>query len=330
MCSSGHMMKIRSSISDHKVTMTYVCLDDGKPGVDEDDHCCKTSDKFEDKLEEDRPIRVERSKALHELVESHRHDDAIYGESTHKAVKYNITPSITTIRLPDVEEESNDPRNQANILKLTKMKWLTEGQEESPESSSPSLSPTNSTVSTCSRESYDAHSKIYPCISSGDKCLSTILRLDKEHNMFGLSNIAIVGKKTSRRSRKDDERPAFPQTAIVQVCCGGSCCRHKSNTDLPASLKCGGCRACCKDPYCSFCVGSCGTPCEEPPCPSVCSTCPSQKCKVPCVSSRCLMDSSNSFGLKISLKRKAKFEPPVVELTPRSSCVLQKMAGRQP
>lgn len=87
--------------------------------------------------------------------------------------------------------------------------------------SSPSISPSNSLSSTCSRESDEG---LGTCVSSGDRCLSTILRLDREHNMFGLSNIAI--EKTSRRIRKEDSRPVFPQTAIIQICCDKGCCKH--------------------------------------------------------------------------------------------------------
>lgn len=65
------------------------------------------------------------------------------------------------------------------------------------------------------------------CISFGEKCLSTILRLDKEHNMFGLSNITIVDSKLTRMMTKVDEEPAFPQTAIIQICCKTGCCKHK-------------------------------------------------------------------------------------------------------
>lgn len=56
--------------------------------------------------------------------------------------------------------------------------------------------------------------------------------MDKEHNLFfGLSNVAIVGSRQSRKIRKDDAKPVFPQTAIVQVlytgCVCQGCCRYK-------------------------------------------------------------------------------------------------------
>ncbi|CAG4961879.1 unnamed protein product [Colias eurytheme] len=310
-------MKLRNSASDQNVFYTYVCMvNDVKP-IDDAVHGHSSLQGDNDlTMNEDRPIQVERSKALHELVESHRHDqDSFFGATAAYEKISNGTSDLQGIEEEDVE----DTRNHANILKLTKMKWLTEDQEGYAESSSPSLSPSNSTTSTCSRESDDV---IDRRLSFGDKCLSTILRLDREHNMFGMSNIAIVGKKTSKRSRKD-EKPVFPQTAIVQICCGKGCCRHKSNSDLPASLKCGGCNG-CTDPCCPICIGP---PCDNPPCPPVCSSCPKGKCScksAPCSPSKCMVDCSNCFGLKISLKRKPKYEPSPIELTPRSSCVLQK------
>ncbi|XP_038212847.1 uncharacterized protein LOC119833048 [Zerene cesonia] len=279
-------MRLRSSASDQNVFFAYVCMvNDVKPIDDAVEHGHSSMQDDNDlTLIEDRPIQVERSKALHELVESHRHEeDSFLGATAAYEKISNGTSDLQGIDEEDVE----DTRNHANILKLTKMKWLTEDQEGYAESSSPSISPSNSTTSTCSRESDDV---IDRRLSFGDKCLSTILRLDREHNMFGMSNIAIVGKKTSKRSRKD-EKPVFPQTAIVQICCGKGCCRHKSNSDLPASLK------------------------DDPPCPAV---------SAPCSPSKCMVDCANCFGLKISLKRKPKYEPSPIELTPRSSCVLQK------
>lgn len=62
--------------------------------------------------------------------------------------------------------------------------------------------------------------------------------MDKEHNLFfGLSNIAIVGSRQSRKMRKDDDnKPVFPQTTIVQVlytgCVCQGCCRHKVGSVL--------------------------------------------------------------------------------------------------
>ncbi|CAH4034700.1 unnamed protein product [Pieris brassicae] len=236
-------MNLRNSVSDH-VFFSYVCLvDEVKPINNE------LAYESDIELDNDRPIQVERSKALHELVEAKKQLQTTDLEEMQNG---NIA---NTSNLESLQEESlEDSRNCANILKLTRMTWLS-GQEGSPESSSPSITPSASSASTCSRESEEG---IDTRVSFGDKCLSTILRLDREHNMFGLSNIAIIGTKTSRRSRKD-EKPAFPQTAIVQVCCSRGCCRHK----------CGGCNGCCPDPSCPICITSCGTPCVEPPCPSL-------------------------------------------------------------
>ncbi|XP_047508684.1 uncharacterized protein LOC125052065 isoform X1 [Pieris napi] len=309
-------MNLRNSVSDH-VFYTYVCLvDEVKPinnGLNYES---------DSELDNDRPIQVERSKALHELVEAKKQLQTTDLEEMQND-KIANTSNLESLQ----EELLEDNRNCANILKLTRMKWLS-SQEGSPESSSPSITPSASSTSTCSRESEEG---INTRVSYGDKCLSTILRLDREHNLFGLSNIAIIGTKTSRRSRKD-EKPAFPQTAIVQVCCGRGCCRHKSNTDLPASLKCGGCNGCCPDPSCPICITSCGTPCVESPCPSLCPTCPKGKCSckaAPCSPSKCMLDCSNCFGMTIQVKRRPKYDPAPIELTPRSSCILKKpMAAR--
>lgn len=103
--------------------------------------------------------------------------------------------------------------------------------------SSISLSPAPSTTSSnFSRETEDDDNESDPNI--GDKYLSTILRIDKEHNLFfGLSNIAIVdcGSRQFKKMRKDeDNKPLFPQTTIVQVvytgCVCQGCCRHKVGT----------------------------------------------------------------------------------------------------
>lgn len=106
-------------------------------------------------------------------------------------------------------------------------------------SSSFSLSPAPSTTSYYSRESDDEADEAHP--SLGEKYLSTILRLDKEHNLFGLSNIAIVGSRPSKRMRKDEDKPVFPQTAIVQVLYTGcgcqNCCRYKVGT-VPNLIHC--------------------------------------------------------------------------------------------
>nr|XP_049700691.1 uncharacterized protein LOC110379359 [Helicoverpa armigera] len=336
---STDTMKLASSASEQNVYFTYVCLvNDIKPGGTFNPKCGlneKTSQDVidissahnEEVNQEDQPIQVERSKALHELVESYKKAEQADQNETDSSTPYPTTTSGDDSELSEIDECNFIPCDNPNVLKLTKMKWLTEDTEDGPDSSSPSISPTTSS-SNCSKVSED---EIKEDVNGlGDKYLSTILRLDKEHNMFGLSNIAIVGAKPSKMKRKDDDRPVFHQTAIVQICCGKGCCKYKSNTDLPLSLKgCGGCRGCCADPCCTICVPPCTPPsCVEelPPCSLFCSSCPRGKCscKYTCKPSKCTVDCSNCFGLKIKLNRKPKYEAPAVELTPRASCELQK------
>lgn len=59
-----------------------------------------------------------------------------------------------------------------------------------------------------------------------DKHLSTILKLDKEHNLFGLANITI-SDISSNTNTGDTDEPLFPQSTIVLTCCGMGCCRHR-------------------------------------------------------------------------------------------------------
>ncbi|XP_045451890.1 uncharacterized protein LOC123660915 [Melitaea cinxia] len=287
-------MKLTSSASDQNVFFTYVCLvNEVRPSASGNDNDVNSMDRQgrslhvinSDEVVREQPIRVERTKALHELVGNSR------------ALEHEQKPSTYYEKESDVSdsEEYNQLANPKK-LKLTKMKWLSEGREGSLDSSSPSISTTSSANSICSRESYEV---IDPRLSFGEKCLSTILKLDREHNMFGMSNIAIVGKKTSKKIRKEDAKPVFPQTAIIQICCANGCCKHKSNTDLPTSLKCNQCPR-----------GKCS-------------------CKMSCRPSKCKIDCSNYYGMRVSFKRKPKFEPSPLEVTPRSSCILQKpMAAR--
>ncbi|XP_053608808.1 uncharacterized protein LOC128674339 [Plodia interpunctella] len=302
---------LKHSVSDQNVFLTYVCtIEHIKP--ENFDQKRNSSSYFDGEVEEfdeeDPPIQVERSKALHELVESHRNDRSSLKGPDDSSARLTATTSAEDSDYS--ENDNNDVEKQPNILKLTKMKWLTEEQPGSPDSSSPNLTPALSSTSTnCSRES---ESDLNASFSS-DKYLSTILRLDKEHNLFGLSNIAIVGSRPSKKIKNQDDRPVFHQTAIVQVCCGMGCCRHMSRTDLPASLKCPTCRPCCGSA--SGC-STCAIPCPPAVCPpsSACPICPSVKCN----------ECPQSFGLTISISRKPKFEPSPIEITPRSSCVLQK------
>ncbi|XP_046967983.1 uncharacterized protein LOC124535716 [Vanessa cardui] len=326
-------MKMARSASDQNVFSTYVCLiNEVKPSLSGNNNDKNSMERGQgrslhvmnsDEVVQDHSIKVERTKALYELVETNPHNTISDHETDRKFdASYYEDDSD-----PSDNEEYNQYVNPKK-LKLTKMKWLSEGREGSIDSSSQSLTSSSSNNSTCSRESADGINHHH---SFGEKCLSTILKLDREHNMFGLSNITIVGKKTSKKIRKEDVKPAFPQTAIIQMCCTKGCCKNKSNTDLPASLKCGGCRSCCFDPYCSVCVGSCDPPCVIPPCPSLCSQCSRAKCscKSLCQPSKCRLDCNNCYGLKVSFKRKPKYEPSPLELTPRSSCILQKpMAAR--
>ncbi|XP_073946086.1 uncharacterized protein [Choristoneura fumiferana] len=287
-CLVGNIKPGENSTADYGANSSkraYLLADDETEGVDLN--------------EDDSAIAVERSKALHELIERRCREDS--DDDNKDRVKLN--PSQTD----ESSDTENNNYNNPNILKLTKMKWLTESHNGSPDASLTSLSPVESNTSL---ESDDINKT-----NNSDRFLDTILRLDKEHNMFGLSNITIVGARPSKKIRKDEDKAVFHQTAIVQICCYKQCCRHKSNTDLPSSLKCGGCRLCCFDPVCPTC------PPPGPPCGSCKSYCPAPEIPFPCPS-KCQM--SNGFGLQIKVVKKPKYEPTYVELTPRSSCVLQK------
>ncbi|CAK1582872.1 unnamed protein product [Parnassius mnemosyne] len=309
-------MELSHNTSDQNGFYTYMCqLNEIKPtDIEKIMVRCfsRPSQELIDEVMEDEPRHIERMQASHEHIES-KNDDSL--KETDASTAY---PSSTTDENSDCSEtdDLSDEINKPSILRLTKMKWLSENQSGSIDSRSPCLSPNQSL--TGSYVVSDSEENIGSCISLGEKCLSTILRLDKEHNMFGLSNITIVNSKFSRTSRKKDEGPVFPQTAIIQICCGRGCCKHKSNTDLPSSLKCG--RYICADPYCSMCSNFCGNPCYSS---SICTK-ESSQCKSLCSPSKCLVDCNTGLGLKIVLKRKPKYEPLPIEITPRSSCVLQK------
>ncbi|KAJ8719536.1 hypothetical protein PYW08_011711 [Mythimna loreyi] len=334
-------MKLTSSASEQNLFINYVCLVNEikqsgtlSPNVGPNE---KTSLSVmdvsailnDDNIPEDHPIQVERSKAVHELAESYKKaelDEKCGEQSTPYSSQYPTTTSGEDSDTSENDENNFLPCDNPNVLKLTKMKWLTEDPDDGPDSSLPSMSSSN-----CSLAS---ESELQEQNDFEDKYLSTILRLDKEHNLFGLSNIAIVGSRPSKAKRKDDEKAVFHQTAIVQVCCSRYCCRHKSNTDLPASLKCGGsCRGCCINASCTSCATACDLPpicLDDPPsCARVSSTCCRSgiapcKCSACCPPHKCGADCSKCYGLKIKLNRKPVFEEPRVELTPRASCVLQK------
>ncbi|CAH0686324.1 unnamed protein product [Spodoptera exigua] len=311
-------MKLTSSASEQNVYFTYVCLvNDIKPSGNLATNY-KTCEKLSahavnvssslsaEANQEEQTIQVERSKALHELLNIESYKKTDLGEEIGEHNDDESTKQPTTSG-EDNEQTENDENNflpcdNPNVLKLTKMKWLSEDQEDGHNSSSPSVSPVTSS-SNCSKISDE---DLKERSEMEDKYLSTILRLDKEHNLFGLSNIAIVGAKPSKIKRKDGEKAVFHQTAIVQLCCGKSCCKNKCG---------GGCRGCCIDPYCPICMSPCSQVClDEPSCITLplCGTCPRGRC-----------------SCKIKLNRKPKFDEPVLELTPRSSCILQKpMAAR--
>ncbi|XP_075976930.1 uncharacterized protein LOC142977099 isoform X2 [Anticarsia gemmatalis] len=332
---STENMKLTSSASEQNVYFTYVCLvDDLRPTESITPTECDNFDKQYSLLNlqntdgrgktvkpEGSAIQVERTKAVHELVEAMKNNKSKNDEG-------NCPAPTTSGEDSESETEHNTflSCDNPNILKLTKMKWLSEDPDSAHDSSSPSVSSATSNTSSCSKNS---ECDVTVRHSFDDKYLSTILRLDKEHNMFGLSSIAIVGSNLSKQKRgKDEEKPVFPQTAIVQICCAKGCCRNMSKTDLPASLKCGACRGCFFDPNCIFCASVCNPLiCDPPPpCNPPCGACPrsSCNCKGQCPPLGCKVDCTSCFGLKIKLNRKAKYDPAPVELTPRSSCILHK------
>ncbi|KAF9801156.1 hypothetical protein SFRURICE_005750 [Spodoptera frugiperda] len=335
---STDTMKLTSSASEQNVYFTYVCLvNDIKPSgnLSTNYKACEKLSSHADNVssslnaetnQEEQTIQVERSKALHELLNIESYKKADLGEEIGERNDAESSKQPTTSgedsELSENDENNFLPCDNPNVLKLTKMKWLSEDHDDDHNSSSPSVSPVSSS-SNCSKISEE---DLKERNEMEDKYLSTILRLDKEHNLFGLSNIAIVGAKQSKSKRKDDEKAVFHQTAIVQVCCGKSCCKHKSNTDLPASLKCGGgCRGCCTDPFCQICAPPCSKVClDDPSCITLpsCGSCPRGRCscKFSRPTSRCALDCNNCYGLKIRVNRKPKYDEPVVELTPRSSC----------
>ncbi|CAH2258838.1 jg12559 [Pararge aegeria aegeria] len=297
-------MKLTSSASDQNVFFTYVCLvNEVKPSLSRnvdmnspDRDLLRTSihimHQNADENIQEKSIQVERSKALHELVESpkHDHDDLVTTDhACIQALQQNDKP-IDEDSKSDTEENNHyvNPKK----LQLTKMKC------------SPYLTPDNSMSSINSGEFDDI---VGTQQSYGEKCLSTILQLDREHNMFGLSNIAIVGKTKSKKTRKEDNGPVFPQTTIIQICCGRSCCKHK----------CGGCQGCCNDPCCTVSTGKCD---DLPPSgPSLCSQCPRGKptCKTPCAPSKCSIDCNTCYGLKPMAARSCHHLPQCI---PPTSC----------
>ncbi|CAH2041508.1 unnamed protein product, partial [Iphiclides podalirius] len=123
-------------------------------------------------------------------------------------------PSSTTVEnseISDTDQYCTDT-DTPKLLKLTKMKWLTERKCGSPDSRSPTGSPSMTFSDTNSSGSED---NLKGCVSFGEKCLSTILRLDKEHNLFGLSNITIVDSKLTEKVPKENEEPAALDAVLI-------------------------------------------------------------------------------------------------------------------
>ncbi|KPJ06564.1 hypothetical protein RR48_14303 [Papilio machaon] len=253
--------------SEQKHYCTYMCQTNRiKPSSDQErvfKGCCvRPSRELIEQVMEDEPKLVERTQGLCDNLDTTNTECL---RETDLSTGYASTTTLENSEFSD--EKTTDEGENPNLLHLTKMQWLTDSQTDSTDSRS-STPPISRSVSFAIPESSDSEGDMKGCVSFGEKCLSTILRLDREHNMFGLSNITIVDSKMLKKSRKDDKDPAFPQTTIIQLlCCEKKCC-HKSNTDLPLSLK-----------------------------------------RVPCAKPRCLMDCNTRYGMKISLKRKPKFEP---------------------
>lgn len=261
--------------------------------------------------EEPVPEQIERSKASYKI-------DVI---STRKCQENNINDEKSNSKMKAEETDlSRCLDGNLNILKLNRMTWLSEGEGESDSSSCTQLSPAISEVKMDEKKT-----NIY------DKHLSTIMEIDKEHNLFGMSHISLALNESNwkrRHRRKSQERkgPAFPQNMIIFVCCTSKCCKHKSRSDFPASLKCGGCGFC---GYCVPCVSpSCNTCAIKESCLSRCPL-PVSKCSIPmpCVSRCCYANCAGCRGMKIVLKRKPKYEPSPVEIASRAPSILQKPAA---
>ncbi|KAG7302180.1 hypothetical protein JYU34_013652 [Plutella xylostella] len=295
------------SFSEHNVLKNYVCLVSNIPPFE---YLSDQDARVDINHEQDNAIQVERSKALYDI----KH--------------YNDGTSCQHIEMMDVSE--NDDSNfisfdNPNILQYTRMKWLSDGSSGGTNASSPSVSLTS-----CSTISSDfSQDSVLESQDSTDRCLSTILKLDEEHNMFGMTNMAIVGMPL-RSGVRCEVKPAFPQTAIVQVCCPRfSCCKHKSKTDFPMILKCGNSRSCT-----TCCVESC-TPARES-----CATCcpPSRSepkrsydsrrkkkqvcCPICPQSTKCTTNANASMTITVK-RRPDAYEPYPVIISPRSSCILK-------
>ncbi|KAL4711133.1 hypothetical protein ACJJTC_009504 [Scirpophaga incertulas] len=284
-------LQLINRASDQNVYLTY--------GFFTNKSTCHKYEKFNELVDrynteaylEDKPIRIERSKAVHKLLDA-RNENNIKQDAFNESNNYSLSHHNDS-------ESSEFYHPNASFIKLNNTDWLTPEQICSPNYRSPSISPSLSSSSISSKGSDDefAYSR-----NDHDKYLSTVLRVDREHNLFGLSNRAIVGFRPWVEMKNiRSNKPTFPQTAIILFCCKKGCCRHQSQSDLPPSLKCEGCRRCCMYP-----IGCC-----KPTC-------------VPCISSKCLVDCTNKYGMTILINRKPKYELTPDEITPRSSCILSK------
>ncbi|XP_048483464.1 uncharacterized protein LOC125489914 [Plutella xylostella] len=180
------------SFSEHNVLKNYVCLVSNIPPFE---YLSDQDARVDINHEQDNAIQVERSKALYDI----------------KHYNGNDGTSCQHIEMMDVSE--NDDSNfisfdNPNILQYTRMKWLSDGssggtnartvnaltgakirQRKERGRNSPSVSLTS-----CSTISSDfSQDSVLESQDSTDRCLSTILKLDEEHNMFGMTNMAIVG-----------------------------------------------------------------------------------------------------------------------------------------
>ncbi|XP_061718322.1 uncharacterized protein LOC133525916 isoform X1 [Cydia pomonella] len=350
--------QLLGSYSVPNVNLVYVCLvgniTPGNPGnkstvgcesahsrqslhiIDNDNEEVGTS------KDNDTAIEVQRSVAFHELIES----SGKFGNIEYFPEKIEEIAS-ETIPLPPHKDDDGEDENKCGnpkILSLTKTKWLSESRDGSPDARESLMQSTSeSSVGEDLPEHHSTH-----------KALSTVLALDKEHNLFGLSNtyIQLANPKTWKKMPKDsDSKAVFHQTAIVQACFK-TCCRRRSKTDLPSSLKCGGCKSKCScarcrsctsctslcRSSCSTCAIPCNTPCSAPcgsscvvPCPLFWSKpCPPKPCpSKPCPTcSGCCTPVCNKecprFGFQVSVIKKPKYDPVYAEIEPKSSCVLAK------
>ncbi|XP_047998016.1 uncharacterized protein LOC125235486 isoform X2 [Leguminivora glycinivorella] len=328
--------QLLGSYSVPNVSLVYVCLvgniTPGNPGKSNVGcgsghsrpslHIIDNVDEVGTSKDNDTAIEVQRSVAFHELVES----PGKFGILEYFPDKIEEQAS-ETIPLPHHKGEADEENVYGNpkILSLTKTKWLSESRDGSPDARECLIQSTTSESSL--GEELPEH-------TSTHKALSTVLALDKEHNLFGLSNtyIQLTSPKWRKCPKDSDSKAVFHQTAIVQACYK-TCCRRRSKTDLPSSLKCGGCKSRCSCARCRSCIS-----CTSLLCKSSCSTCvvPCNPC-LPCGSS-CVVPCPLFFNKPcppktcpsrpcpsyLSVMKKPKFAPVYSEIEPKASCILSK------